>query len=152
MTIKSFIISALILSTFSIKSCMLVKKNGKSLYMFKELNRTSWLLYSSGRNTGADTITFSFGRYNTGGEFNLLEYHSNEIKELCEFKLSKDTIIFNSYSAVPIASISNSDSCRLVSRIIYTNGSLRYNSIDKVCGENITRLDRELLNIRIRKL
>ena len=142
----------LFLSVCSFQGCFLSKSSHRLQPLEKELNRTSWLIYSLNDSTRIDTMTFTFGYANTGGILNIVEYISGHTKELCEFRTSKNTIRFLSYSTAPPLVAFASESCRGESRLLYNNNGLSYVFFDRYCNNLKKRITQDSLNIKFRRL
>jgi hypothetical protein len=125
----------LFLIALSLHSCF-SSKNANRNRMLVSLNQTKWLVKNAIDSGKVDTIKFSFGYYNTGGELDLISYNSKTTKELCEFKIVKDTIIFESYSTAPPSIEIDFAHCKTKSVLIYANNKIRYTSLVSYCGEN----------------
>lgn len=149
------ILSSLILflSAYSFQGCFFSKSTNRLQPLEKELDRTSWVVYSLNDSTRIDTITFTFGYDNlTGGILNFLEYKNGHVKELSTFSTSKNTITFVSYSTAPPSVIFASDSCKGESKLLYSNNGLSYIFYERYCNDEKKRITNDSLNIKFRQL
>jgi hypothetical protein len=143
----------LFLLAYSIQGCIFNKSTYRSQPLLKELDRTSWVLYSLNDSTRIDTMTFTFGYDNLTGEiFNVLEYNDGHTKEISLFSTSKNTITFISYWAAPPSVVFSSDSCRGESKLLYSNNGLSYIFFDRYCNDVKKRITPDSLNIKFRRL
>jgi hypothetical protein len=123
----------LVLIAVSIHGCVLNKSATRDT-VAKALHGTIWIVYNPIERTRTDTIMFSFGNYDPGGELDLIAYNSNGKKELLEFKIIRDSILFDSYSISPPFVDVDFNHCVIKNALIYNNQKLKYVSIVSHCS------------------
>src|SRR5687768_8043648 len=141
----------LLLIALTIFSCV-PSKHSTSYALSRELNQTRWTIHNRTDSSKADTIEFSFGYINSGEVLNLIAYNSNDKKELCEFRVVNDLIIFTSYSTSP--PFIGIDFCKCVTENVlsYNNQQLHYKSLISICGKDKKELLIETSVLEVRKL
>jgi len=112
---------------------LLTSRNSYEPNLRKELHQTSWVISNRNCPSRSDTIELVFGFYNTGGKANLIAYRSGIIRELCDFKINKDTIVFTTYSATPPCINIDFAACRGENVLVYSNSQVRYISFNAYC-------------------
>ena len=135
----------------TILSCS-ASRNLKEKLLQNDLNNSKWLLYNIRDSSTYDTLEFIFGRLNTGEKINLLVYNSVDRKELCEFRVSGDTILFDSYSTSSKFNYVCSPDCKARNLFVYAERKLKFLSSSTECNGAITRVLDELYGIHFRKL
>ena len=129
---NSFLHSLLIALTIS--SCV-PSKNSIIYPLSGELDQTRWTIHNTTDGSKTDTIEFSFGYMNSGEVLNLIAYNSDGKKELCEFRVVSDSIIFKSYSTSPPFIGIDFSNCVTENVLTYNNHQLHYKSLISICGK-----------------